>query len=48
MYDKDPSKYDKVFVKSRMLNWREGNIKLITTMASHIKWHNNSTGAHFK
>lgn len=48
MYDKNPSKYDKVLVKSRMLNWREENIKLITTMTSHIKCHNNSTGTHFK
>ena len=39
MYDKNPSKYDKVLVKSRMLNWREENIKLITTMTSHIKCH---------
>lgn len=48
MYDKDFSKYDKVFVKSRMLNWREGNIKLIITMVSYIKWYNNSIGVYFK
>lgn len=48
MYDENPSKYDKVLVKSRMLNWHEENVKLITTMTSHIKCHNNSTGTHFK
>ena len=48
MYDKNSSKYDKVLVKSRMLNWREENIKLITTMTSYIKCRNNSTGTHFK
>lgn len=48
MYDKNFSKYDKVFVKSRMLNWREENIKLIIIMISYIKCYNNSIGIYFK